>query len=257
MFGKNLLLLGAVATALFFLPASAAPMVVKTYSQEGFEAKYAPGSTQRPGICIEIMRAIEKLDPGVKFIGVDEMATTARVEEGLTHGQIDVFFGHIKTPDRAARFVFSGPYLYKINQVLVARKDDTVQVNDWDDVRKLGANGVVLAVKGIGQVDYLKSLGGIIVDDNSRLISANLKKLVAGRGRFYYGSENSVREAIEKLGMESQVRILPKRFQKEAIYVSFSRKAPPELVNRINEDLARLERNGELRKIRTRYQVGH
>lgn len=256
MYGKKLLLLGIVATTLFCLPASAAPMAIRTYSQEGFEAKYAPGNPQRPGICIEIMRAIEKLDPGVKFVGVDEMATTARVEQGLTHGQIDVFFGHIKTPERAAKFIFSGPHLYKISQVLVVRRGDPIEVNDWDDVRKLGKDGVVLTVKGIGQVDYLKSLGGITVDDNSRLISANLKKLVAGRGRFYYGSENSVREAIEILGMESQVKILPKRFQKEAIYVSFSRKAPPELVSRINENLARLERNGELRKIRARYQVG-
>lgn len=256
MCSKKSLILGFFLAVLFSLQASAAPMVVRTYSQEGFEAKYAPSNPQRPGICIEIMRAIEKIDPQIKFVGLDELATTARVEEGLIHGQIDVFFGHIKTPDRAEKYVMPGPFLYKISQVLVVRRNDPVQVTAWDDVRKLGKDGVVLVVKGIGQVDYLNSLGGIIIDDNSRLISANLKKLIAGRGRFYYGSENTVKEAIKLFGLESQVKILPHRFQKEALYASFSRKAPPEIVNRITENLGKLERNGELRRIRARYHVG-
>lgn len=237
------------------LSAWGAPLKIRTLSQEGYEAKFLPSNTHKPGICIEIMRAIEKIDPDIKFVGVSELAPTSRIEEGLLYGDIDVFFGHLKTPERQAKYLYTAPHLYKVPMVLVARVGDAVQVNNWDDVRRLGGNGVVLVVKGTGQVDYLKSLGGLIVDDQSRLISSNFKKLLAGRGRFYYGSENTVREAMENSGFGSQLKVLPLNFAHEPLYPSFSRKTSPEVVKRITDSLKKLESTGELKRIRARYSL--
>lgn len=233
----------------------AAPLQVKTFSQEGYLAKYAPNNPERPGICIEIMRAIEKLDPGISFVGLNELATTARIEQGLQHGDIDVFFGHLKTRERQSKFLFAGPPLYVVAEVLVVRKDDPVRVRDWSDVQRLGQDGVVLVVKGAGQVEYLRSVGGLRIDDNSRLISTNLRKLQAGRGRFYFGSENTVSQAIKSMRLESEVKILPLRFQREGLFASFSRKTDPALVKRVVDALNKLESNGELKRIRSRYQI--
>lgn len=232
----------------------AEPLRLRTFSQEAFFAKYNLGNPQRPGICIEIIRAIERLDPGLKIMGLETKASTARIEVALATGKIDVFFGLIKTRERAANFVVAGDPLFNTAQLLVARKNDPVEINDWDDVRKLGKNGVVLVNEGTGQAFYLKEQGGLLIDDQGLTGHVNLRKLIMGRGRLFYASDMYVAEELALNNkLASEVRILPQRFQREGIYTMFSRKASPELINRIAENLKKLERSGEMKRIRARY----
>ncbi|WP_091191135.1 substrate-binding periplasmic protein [Formivibrio citricus] len=233
------------------------PVKLRTFSQEAFFAKYNLTNPQRPGICIEIIRALEKLDPELKIVGLETKASTARIEAALAAGKIDVFFGLIKTKERAAHFVVAGDPLFNTAQLLVARKNDPIEVKDWDDVRKLGKDGVILVNEGTGQAFYLKKQGGLLIDDQGLTGLVNLKKLIMGRGRLFYVSDMYVAEdlALNK-DLASSVKMLSPRFQKEGIYTMFSRKTPPELVNRIVENLKKLERSGEMKRIRARYFLG-
>lgn len=233
--------------------AFAEPAKLRTFSQEAFFAKYNLENPQRPGICIEIIRAIEKQDPGLKITGLETKASTARIETALATGKIDVFFGLIKTPERAANFWVAEPPLFQTAQLLVARKDDTVNIQDWNDVRKLGKNGVVLVNEGTGQALYLKKQGGLLIDDHGLTGLVNLKKLIMGRGRLFYVSDMYVAEEIAVNNLAAKVKILSPLFQKEGIYVMFSKRTSPEWVNRIVDNIKKLERSGEMKRIRARY----
>lgn len=236
--------------------ASGEVIELKTISQDGFRAKYNQPNQQKPGICIEIMQAIEKLDPDIKFVGLEAKASTARIEASLENGEIDVFFGLAKTAERAAKFVIAGPPLYTNLQALVVRSEDPIVVNDLTDLRQLGNDGIVLVNRGSAYSQYLKSFGGLTLDDQSIHVTANLLKLMSGRGRFYYVSPMYVSEEIEALGLTSKVRILPQRYERATNYVFFSRKTPKVFVNRVAANLRKLEKSGELKKIRSRYAAG-
>ncbi|SFN34608.1 ABC-type amino acid transport substrate-binding protein [Formivibrio citricus] len=234
--------------------ALAEPLVeIKTISQEGFSAKFNPENEQRPGIMIEVFRAIERIDPGVKFVGYEAKGATARVEEELQTGEIDVFFGLAKTPLRATRYLYVEPPLYITRSILAARADDPVQIMGWDDVRALGEKGIVLVVRGTSHAQYLWTQGGLLIDDQAVTTPSNLRKLLAGRGRFFFGSDVNVAEEIETLKVATQVRILPVRFWETGIYAVFSKKASPAMVKRVGDAIRKLDRSGELKKIRARY----
>lgn len=234
------------------LPAIGASLHVKTISQEGFKAKYDLQNAHRPGICIDIIHAIERVDPDIKFVGLEYNASILRIENMLNQGMIDAFFGHIKTINREKKFIF-GPQLYSSNQALAVRRDDPIQVSSWSDVRKLGADGAILAITASGQVDYLRSIGGLIIDDQARSVPANLKKLISNRGRFYFGSENTLLEAIRQEGLDGELKILAWIPRKENYYVTFSKQSDPEIIRKINAALKKLEDTGELKKIRNKY----
>lgn len=228
-------------------------MAVRTISQEGFSAKFNPENEHKPGIMIEIFRAIEQIDAGVKFVGYEAKGATARVEEELVTGEIDVFFGLAKTPERVQKYRYIDPPLYSTRSVLAVRADDSVQIAGWDDVRALGGGGVVLVVRGTSHAQHLWAQKGLLIDDQAVTTPANIRKLLAGRGRFFFASDINMAEEIQTMGIAAQVRILPVRFWETGIYAVFSKKAPSVMVKRITDDLRKLERSGELKKIRARY----
>lgn len=236
--------------------ACAESVQIKTMSQRAYPAKYDPSTPAKPGICLEIIRAVEKTDPGIKFAGLETMASTSRVIDHLAYGDIEVFFGLLKTSQRLVAANYIDPPLFSVSQVLLVRRDDPVQVNSWDEVRNMGRAGSVLAVANSGQAVFLRKQGGLVVDDQAFTVEANLNKLLAGRGRFIYVSENNVRAGIESLGIAEQVKILrPPFLSKDSLHVAFSKRASPDIVKRIVVAIRKLERTGEMKKIRERYQV--
>ena len=93
MFFRKLIFVLIYSATLAPAFASDAYLYVKTISQDGFKAKYNLLNTSHPGICIEIMRAIERIDPDIKFIGLEHNASILRIENQLEQGEIDVFLG--------------------------------------------------------------------------------------------------------------------------------------------------------------------
>lgn len=231
----------------------AQPLQVRTIAQEGYRGKFNLDNSARPGICVEILRAVERIDPQIRFSGLDRRASMARIVADLEAGELDVVWGLIKNERRMASLIFSDTVLYQSAQVLVVRADDPIQIKSWDDVRQQGQDGLVITAARSAQSEYLRGMGGLLIDDNSNSSLANLRKLVAGRGRFLYGTDFNMVEDIAAQGFGARLRILPVRFQVGGMYAVFSRKTRPEIVERLNVALKKLEASGELKKIRSRY----
>lgn len=234
-------------------PVQAGLVVLRTASQEGLRAKFDIGSRERPGVCIEIMQALQRLDPELHFTGIADSMSTARVEKELETGRLDVFFGFLKTPERLRRFQFADPPLFMQSSRVAVRSDDPVRVMSFDDIRALGLNGVILATQGTAHVSFLNKQGGLIVDDGARTSDANLRKLVMGRGRFYYQGDLNLGFDIQAYGYAGRVRMLPVTFNHEGQYVVFSRRVSAVVVARVARGLQELERRGELQAIYRRY----
>ena len=235
----------------------AGPMVVRTISQDGYSGKFNIYNLERPGMMVEMMHAVERLDPGVRFSGLEQSGPMARAEIGLENGSLDIFFGMARTESRAEKFLFVDPPLYQTAYQLAARADEPSRINNLDDVRALGAAGIILINSDETNAEFLRAQGGLSIDASATNTILNLKKLVLKRGRFYFASSLSLASEIRELDLTRQVKILPPKFQQSNIYAVFSRSAPAAMVERIVADLARLEGKGELNKIRKKYLEFH
>lgn len=228
-------------------------LVLRTASQEGLLAKFDIGNKQRPGICIEIIEALQRVDPELRFTGLATSMSTARLEYELQQGSIDIFFGFLKTPERSRLFRFIEPALFHQRSMVAVRADDKIEVRSFDDIRRLGAAGVILATQGTAHVPYLKAQGGLQIDDGARASDANLNKLLLGRGRFFYQGDLNLLFDIHHYGFKGKVRVLPAVFRREGQYAAVSATVPAAAIERLRRALDVLQSSGELDAIYRRY----
>jgi len=201
------------------------------------------------GLCIDIDRAVERIDSNLHFVGDQSWMPASRVDAELNAGDLDVACGISKTPERQKTFYFAEPPLFSTEYVLVARNDDQVNIRNWDDVRALGDRGVILTDHGFGLVSRLALQGGLRIDDGTTGVKSNLLKLRAGRGRFYYHRLLGLVDDIKHADMLADVRILPVVLDRQAFYMVFGPHAPKEAIVRTQQAIAELARNGELTKM--------
>lgn len=113
-------------------------ILLRTAAQEGTEPKFiAAGKDRIGGLCIDIMRAIEQADPGLRFAGDQRWKPLIRAYSELESGLEDVQCAVQRTAEREKRFNFIGPALYTIDYHFLARANDLLTIHTWDDVRKL------------------------------------------------------------------------------------------------------------------------
>jgi polar amino acid transport system substrate-binding protein len=241
-----------VFVGLLLLSASLSAQELKTAAQESAPKfiKNANGSVT--GLSVDVMRAITRIDPTLKFNGDQIIVPFKRIESMLEAGELDVFFGFVKNKERQEKYIYIDPPIYKVADVLVVRADDPVNVKSLDEIKAMGKDGTVLMSSGIAQVAQLVAMG-IIVDDGGKTLGLNLKKLVTNRGRFVFQSEIEVINAIKEEKLEGKVKILPVKFNEGGRYVAFSKKVPAAVVAKIKSALEKLEQNGELKKIESSY----
>lgn len=201
------------------------------------------------GLCIDINRAIERLDPGIRFTGDQDWLPALRLEAELALGRLDNACGLSRTAEREAKFIFIEPPLFSVTYHLAARLEDDVAVSGWDDVRRLGDQGTILTVHGFGPAGRLKEMNGIRVDAGSPDVRGNLFKLVNGRGRFFYHRMPGLDAEIRKAGLDEAVKILPAVMDRQNFYFVLGRSVPAPTVERVRQALATLDRSGELKRI--------
>jgi polar amino acid transport system substrate-binding protein len=221
--------------------------------QEGYAAKFNPANKEKPGTAIEMVRAIERIDPQIRVNGLESCASTARIFSELGAGRIDVLFALAKNPEREALGVFIDPPLYTTYQRLAVRQDDDAAIESFDDIRKLGKEGVILVAAATSQATFLKKQEGLALDDGAANTEENLRKLVAGRGRFNYASEMGLEGDLARLGLAGKVKVLPVKFQKEDVYAIFAKKVPASTRERVSAAIAKLRKSGELERIYGKY----
>jgi len=247
-----------MAVALVLLPLSVSAMQLRTAAQDAstpkFIAQNLNGKPQIGGLCIDIMRAIERIDPDIKFVGDQEWQPRARIDIGLMAGSIDVICGipHMKNEDKNVDFIQTP--LFSVNYMLAVRADDTVQVADWDDVRKLGSDGVMLAIHGFGIVEMMEEVGGLHIDAGAYTSQANLEKLLAHRGRFYIHRSPGIKAEIRHAGLEKKIKVLPVQIAKQEFYMATSKKLAANDFKKLSAALALLDQRGELAALFAKYQ---
>jgi len=238
--------------------ARAASIIVATAAQEDAAPRYeleksTGGESVVGGICIDILRAIERVDPQIRFSGDQNRLPLRRVQLALQFGEIDAYCGLNKSAEREQWSVFIEPPLYALDYTMAVNANDEVQIRSFDDVRRLGANGTILVMSGSESAARLHSLGGLDIDSSGTGQEANLRKLLAGRGRFFYRHALGLRAEIHRLGLEDKIRILPVSLDKEFQYLLVSKKAPPEVVDRLRRAVVKLQSGGELARIMAKY----
>jgi polar amino acid transport system substrate-binding protein len=231
---------------------------VRTAAQEGTSPKFvalgAPSEHRIGGLCIDILRAIERIEPDIVFVGDQRWQPFARVEARVANGELDAACGFLRNAGRAARFDYIEPPLFPVNYFLLVRADDGVQIRDWNDVRRLGRQGVVLVNHGFGMAQQLEQLGGLTIDSGGRDSATNLAKLIAGRGRFFIHRAPGIETEIESAGVRQQVKVLPVAMHSEAFHMIVSKTMPALTRERMRKAIGRLIESGEMERLRRQWQ---
>ena len=241
------------AMTMAFSSASASVTQIRTAAQSGTEPKFIAllqkDNAPVAGLCIDIHRAIERLEPSLRFVGDQAYQPAARVEAAVMSGALDAACGFSRTAERDAKLVYAGPPLFVVKYFLAARADDPVRIDSWDDVRALGKNGTILISHGFGPAARLRGDAGLHIDAGAVDALGNLRKLVAGRGRFYYHRSPGLESDIRKSGLEGKVRILPAVMDVQPFYMALGRSVQPEVAEKIERAIITLARTGELSQL--------
>jgi len=155
-------------------------------------------------------------------------------------------FSILKTPEREKLYQYSTIPLYSTKVRIYATPRFTKNVNTAGDLEGLNVG----AVRG--------NLYGDSFDKNARIekdlaTDGNMlmNKLVAGRYDLIIAAEEVGSYYIKKYP-QSNLRMMPVEISSASYYIAFAKTS--KLFSKFNESMKILEKNGELKKIRTRYK---
>lgn len=208
------------------------------------------------GICPDVLRAIEKQAPGLSFVFELRAQPLRRLETLMEQGQQDANC-LVDTAERRARFHVSPTPLFRFDYHLIARSDDPVRVDAWDDVRRLGADGKILVVSGTGVIERLQRVGGLVLEESGKSAVVNLRKLVMGRGRFFYYRTYDWNSQVRAAMVTGQVRVLPASMESVRFHLMLGNHVPREVQVRIDRALQELDANGTLARLRSKWLLAN
>lgn len=234
---------------------SAAATELRTAAQEDSEPKFVSQNGKVSGLCVDIMRAIEKTDPSLKFVGEQNWVPLKRIEFMVQNRQLDVACGFIRNKEREANYQIVMPRLFPVQYKLVVRTNDTVSVQNWDDVRKLGPAGVILVNSGSGPVKRLEEQGGLRIDSGARTSASNLQKLASGRGRFFYYRIPGLTRELTHSGLIEQLKVLPAVLESDDFYLMAGNHVAKDTVTRLDAAVKALESKGELSSLLAKWDA--
>jgi glutamate/aspartate transport system substrate-binding protein len=239
-----------LAFALAAAPAARA-LDVRVASQEALEPKWLRAGGRVTGICPDIMAAIEKIEPRLHFTGYHRNSRSlSGIETGLETGSLDAACGLVSSPRRLGIGQPVGKPIYQVRHYLVVRRNDPVIIDSEEDLARLG--DLVTTQRSSVFTERLQA-AGVRVDDATDDNRVNLRKILAGHGRFAYINDLTVRYLIHKDGLEDRVRVLPVVLGDEPMYFWVSRKADRALAPLLGAALDKLKASGELERIHARW----
>jgi glutamate/aspartate transport system substrate-binding protein len=225
--------------------AQAHTVLVHVMAQESIAPKWIANARRADGICPDMMAAMERAEPRLRFAVHVQGRSLPAIEAGLASGEVDAACALIDSPRRRAVAEPVGPPLYAIRHRLAGRMDDDAVVRSLDDLVRLKA--LVDTTTGSAFVARMKA-AGVPVDDSTGDNLLNLRKVLAGHGRFAYMNELALKRYVRTHGWERRIRVLP-LVEEEPAWFWVSRKAPPEVARLIGKALARIRASGELGRI--------
>ena len=226
--------------------ANAAPITLRVLAQESIPPKWVVGRGHLTGLCPDIMAAIEKVEPRLRFSREPETRSVPFLEQGLASGHIDAACALLDTRGRRQFAVIAGPPLYTVRHRLAARSNDMKAASNMAElVRQRPQINTPRSAAYAGQLRAL----GLDVDDSTGNNTVNLKKVIAGHGRYFYINELTLVWLMEQDQFKGRVRMLDWVVKEEPIYFHVSRKAPAGAAQLVGKALYELKNNGELARI--------
>ena len=241
------LLVGLIVAA---YPLLSPALEVRTAAQDS-QPKFVKIGNAMSGLCIDIFKALERIDTDLKFTQLNDFTPLPRIEASLEEGRLDAFCGLAKTEKRKAKLDFIETPIYSTHTVLAARIDDKADIKSFDDLRKLGDDATVLVVYKTVQADTLAAQPGLKVDGGAKDTSTNLKKLIEGRGRFILQNDFALIDEIKRDNLGDKIKILPAHFDSGDVerYIVISKTANPALRTKLVAAVEKLNTSGDLAKI--------
>ena len=227
-----------------------AATVLRVWGQESLPPKWILHDDHAEGVCPDILAAIESVEPRLRFSGMADLRSLPAIEQGLAHGSIDCSCALLDTAYRRKIAVVAGDALYQVRRRLAAAAGDTAVIDNLNDLVKM--KPLIATARGAGYSEELRALG-LEVDDSTGDNLINLKKIIAGHGRFFYMNELSLNWIVRENGMADKVRILPAVLGEEPVYFWVSKKTAPSAARLVDRALLKLKANGELERIYERW----
>jgi polar amino acid transport system substrate-binding protein len=240
----------ALAGAIAGAPARAQTLAVRIAGQEALAPKWVYLGNRVDGICPDMLAAVERIEPRLRFSGYRQSRSLPGLEAGLDDNSIDVACALNASPRRRAVAVQAGPAVYVVRHRLVGRRDDAADVRSVEDLVRLRA--LVVGQRGAVFTERLKA-AGVKIDDATDDNDVNLRKMLAGHGRFVDINEITLQHYLRSDDLGWRVRILPPVLAEEPAYFWVSRKADPAIARLLGPALNKLEASGELGRIYARY----
>lgn len=244
--------LGLLAAALCST-APAQEISLRTVQQAGSTVKYDPdGPPRKPGLCLEILRAVVKADPALHFTGLEQQVPLKRVERLLAEGQVDAFFCLLKSPEREKLWRYSPVPLYVIRHVVVQRTDDARQFDTLAELAAASRKKRVLVMRGTAIARHLVNADVSIAEVSSEREA--LQMLSLGRADLIYGQDINLQHHIVETHQGDKFRFGRTVFQEEPQYLALRADLPPAIEERLTQVLRRLEKDGTLRLLADKYK---
>ena len=242
--------LTAILLAALPWAAAADTLVLRVTGQESLPPKWIQQDGPSAGVCPDILAAITRIEPRIRFTGLDDIRSVLVIEQNLRNGRADIACALVSTPLRRHIATAIPLPLYISRQRLAAAVGDTAEINSLDDLARL--KPLVTTSRGAAYIDQLRERG-IEVDDSTGSNLTNLKKVVAGHVRYFYMNELTLHWLIREHGMQQKVKLLPAVLKEDAMFMWVSKKAPPQAVPMLAAALRKLSDSGELARIHARW----
>lgn len=242
-------------TGLLGLPPSARaqPLRLRTVQQAASLVKYDPERAPgRPGLCLEILRAVERIDPGLQFTGLEQQVPLKRIERLLADGMVDAFFCLLRSPERERQWRYAPVPLYAIRHVTLQRADDPRHVDTLAELAAASGRKPVLVMRGTALARRLLAAGVRIAEVGSEREA--LQMLLLGRADFVYGQDIHLERHVADTRLGGRLRFGRSAFEEEAQYLALRADLPAAHEERLTQALRRLERDGTLRQIGAKYR---
>ena len=230
--------------------AAATDLVLRVTGQESLPPKWIAQHGPSTGVCPDILAAISRIEPRIRFTGLDDIRSVPVIEQNLRVGQADIACALLATPTRHQIAIAIPQALYIARQRLAAAAGDTAEVRTLDELASL--RPLVNTSRGAAYIDQLRERG-IKVDDSTGSNLTNLKKILAGHGRFFYMNELTLYWLIREHRLQDKIRLMPVILKEDPVYLWVSRKAPEQAVPLLAAALKKLHDSGELARIYARW----
>ncbi len=227
-----------------------APLTLRLIAQESIAPKWIEQHGQLSGLCPDIIAAIVKIEPGLRIEPHMPGRSVPVIENGLELGTVDGACALLDTPRRQQIAQIAGPPVYTVRHRVAGVSGDAAVITSLDDLVKL--KSLVNTSRGSGYVDQLTAMG-LQVDGSSGDNAINLRKILAGHGRFMYMNELTLNWFIREEQLQGKIKVWPAVLKEEPIYFWISKKARPEAHELVSHALDKLQQNGTLAAIYQRW----